>query len=1170
MTTLVFLFAVAVIFGAVLFSEASGSETERVRRPIGLISWLTSGNWPAKIGGGLLVVGVGSLLRYALLNFDVAPSIKLGTGIAASAVLALASALTRMGPARRAVSLALAGAAFGIAYLTAYSAFALFEYVANPTGIALLALTAVGAGVYAVTRGALSLALLAMVGAYLAPAFTVGDPGPKVVYSYYAAASILTLLMVAIRDWRPLIHLSFLFTLAGAVFFAWTAQYYTPDHADVMLPAILILTAIHVAMPLAERSSKRGLWLERLDLIYLLAVPAVAAVLALVVAPSRGSLSTELLALSVIWVGAAGYLWWASRDGLALHAVIAVLLAGFGVAARYRNLPWELIALAFSVGALWLAARRSSSRTLHSALAGLVPLLGLLHIVSTLSPIVGSAVFLNGRFVERLIGAGLLMLAGHICRSIRQGLDTLLWTVGIGWALIAIGSELARWDLVSLALMVHWAFVLAAMVLAVWGSRSRATSHSLVVVALGIVVTSSWAALDAPLSISLAGLAAAPLTMIWLAIRRGEPDASTRTGRLLSAVLAPIAAGVWATHVGQIAGIHAPQFALSAAAGTALLVLIAGRAVPTRSHDWIEAVAELGSFAFALLLLAITVFGIGRSGWAVGLELLCLSGLIFVMFTEPKQAESQKWLKPACAIGTALVVQANLLRWLGPPGHLDIGDISRMRLPTLVSLLWAIMGGALTMWGRQRAVRSLWIAGASLLVGAAIKLILVDFGSLGQLANILAVIAAGIVFLLVGWLAPIPPAAPETVKKPSPEQETPRRDAAPPPVTPPPTAQSPSAPPPGPAAGISMPNSYWERNTSSSGAAASADPRGNSDRKLAWTIAILAGLILPLAHCTRSTRESVRKLVAPVQTQPAPPLEIPAPEPLPAPTQPGAAEVEMTSIPQIENECTQWAARLPQDYEIYAAGDYKGRPLDFTIDQSNSRAGAFEVAVHLPNRNVVLILGAYEPAIWTVKWSRDTHIVGVWLSGYHTQKITGLEAGTPLLSTSYSDGGACAYFYIGGEGSQAMPRMVAQVLGRGPQTLVMASAGRINIGDTDRNSYYVQGDTESLDSFRDPSTPFAGDKGIDQLIREGKMRRARDGDLAAWQAMNGVRSGTSVRFGMHDPRGGGELFRTYVVLRPMTFPADLYGGNSATFIVPRGIEHPGGNPGHSQVLDMNP
>jgi hypothetical protein len=77
----------------------------------------------------------------------------------------------------------------------------------------------------------------------------------------------------------------------------------------------------------------------------------------------------------------------------------------------------------------------------------------------------------------------------------------------------------------------------------------------------------------------------------------------------------------------------------------------------------------------------------------------------------------------------------------------------------LISLLWAAMGCALTIWSRRSGSRPLWIAGATLLIATAVKMMLLDFGSLGQLTNILAVIAAGVVFLAVGWLAPMPPAA---------------------------------------------------------------------------------------------------------------------------------------------------------------------------------------------------------------------------------------------------------------------------------------------------------------------------------------------------------------------------------------------------------------------------
>jgi len=61
---------------------------------------------------------------------------------------------------------------------------------------------------------------------------------------------------------------------------------------------------------------------------------------------------------------------------------------------------------------------------------------------------------------------------------------------------------------------------------------------------------------------------------------------------------------------------------------------------------------------------------------------------------------------------------------------------------------------------RRAQARALWSVGAPLLIGCAVKLVVLDFGSLGQLTNILTVIAAGLLFLLVSWLAPLPPKSP--------------------------------------------------------------------------------------------------------------------------------------------------------------------------------------------------------------------------------------------------------------------------------------------------------------------------------------------------------------------------------------------------------------------------
>jgi hypothetical protein len=43
----------------------------------------------------------------------------------------------------------------------------------------------------------------------------------------------------------------------------------------------------------------------------------------------------------------------------------------------------------------------------------------------------------------------------------------------------------------------------------------------------------------------------------------------------------------------------------------------------------------------------------------------------------------------------------------------------------------------------------------------------------------------------------------------------------------------------------------------------------------------------------------------------------------------------------------------------------------------------------------------------------------------------------------------------------------------------------------------------------------------------------------------------------------------YTVVKAFTYPAGLYGGDSAAFIIPKGVPTPTGDPGHSAVFDFN-
>ena len=60
MTGLVFLFCIAALFAGVFSWESQARGEGLSLRPAGLLSWVASGNWPAKVGAGLLTIGTGA------------------------------------------------------------------------------------------------------------------------------------------------------------------------------------------------------------------------------------------------------------------------------------------------------------------------------------------------------------------------------------------------------------------------------------------------------------------------------------------------------------------------------------------------------------------------------------------------------------------------------------------------------------------------------------------------------------------------------------------------------------------------------------------------------------------------------------------------------------------------------------------------------------------------------------------------------------------------------------------------------------------------------------------------------------------------------------------------------------------------------------------------------
>ena len=75
------------------------------------------------------------------------------------------------------------------------------------------------------------------------------------------------------------------------------------------------------------------------------------------------------------------------------------------------------------------------------------------------------------------------------------------------------------------------------------------------------------------------------------------------------------------------------------------------------------------------------------------------------------------------------------------------------------AILWTLMALALMIVAHRRGLRAPWLAGAALLALVIVKLILVDLSNRGGGERIVAFIGVGLLMLVVGYFAPLPPKA---------------------------------------------------------------------------------------------------------------------------------------------------------------------------------------------------------------------------------------------------------------------------------------------------------------------------------------------------------------------------------------------------------------------------
>jgi hypothetical protein len=263
------------------------------------------------------------------------------------------------------------------------------------------------------------------------------------------------------------------------------------------------------------------------------------------------------------------------------------------------------------------------------------------------------------------------------------------------------------------------------------------------------------------------------------------------------------------------------------------------------------------------------------------------------------------------------------------------------------------------------------------------------------------------------------------------------------------------------------------------------------------------------------------------------------------------------NIPPVRG-CDFSGAVLPKDFYVYAAGGNSGLKQYIIIDQSGKEASEFTVFINIPDKPVALILSVGNPAVWQIKYTRNTDIAALYLSGYEKQIVTGLPGKTRLLNATNVS--YCKSEHIVSENRlDRLNPLSQQLFGKSVDMVYFAKRGFITIGEKIDSDNYISFNARETLSFHDKTQPFAGETGIKDALNKKILRQAACGDIMPIYEYY-IKDNPSIKGRDILPRDA------YVIEKDFILPV---GAHSVTFILQKGVPFPKGDLGHSCLYDLN-
>ncbi|HZZ95149.1 MAG TPA: DUF2339 domain-containing protein [Usitatibacter sp.] len=760
-----------------------------------IVAWLTGGNTIARVGLLILFFGLAFLLKFAVDHSMVPPELRVG-GVALTGIALLVGGWRLRGH-RPGYALGLQGGGVAVLYLVTFAALRLYHLIPPAAAFFLLAAIAVFSAILAIAEDALVLAVFGTGGGFLAPILaSTGEGSHVALFSYYLVLNLGIAIVALRKSWRSLNIMGFAFTFFIGL--AWGYKFYKPEFLATTEPFLIAFFLLYVAIAIlhARRDAPDARRVVDGTIVFGVPLGAFGLQAALMQGTEFG-LAFSCVGAAAMYLALAAILKRSGRERhldlaecfLALGVVFATLAIPFALDARWTSAFWGLEGAAIA----WVGVRQRRrvatgfGLTLQLA-AGAAFYLGYTHLAPGFPWI--DATFL---------GALLLALAGLVTSRVmgRQRafpsaaqLAGPYFVLGICWWLFAahhdiqafmpepyrvtsyvilfaatvvpfsllstrIGWVEARWPAYALLPALLQAFALAVI------ARDHPFAHA------------GWAAWICAFAV-----------LAW-SLHRHEGQMARPYRDLVHALSALLVAAVGAMELHWLAATYAAPhsawtIASYAVAPCIVLLAIAARAMdarwPVKGNESAYRVGAAAAFIVALIAwsLVANVTHDGRSDplpylplvnaldLAHGLAILAVTSCVMA-WRRTGVAPPRDYAKPAIAIaGVVAFVWLNAILLRTIHHYADVpyvpGPMLESKLvQAALSIFWTVLALALMLYATRRSQRPMWVVGGALMAVVVVKLFVLDLSHVTGVERIVSFIAVGLLMLLVGYLAPVPP-----------------------------------------------------------------------------------------------------------------------------------------------------------------------------------------------------------------------------------------------------------------------------------------------------------------------------------------------------------------------------------------------------------------------------